>query len=445
MQIKTVGFVFHDFSQGGIQRVLANLIRILVNGGYRVVMLTTISAHSNEYDVPVDFDRITIGRYTPDGERGRLMREAIVKHKIDLVIHHEYYLSTLEEDVKVLEESGVPFLIHLHNVFSNMYMRDNRQLDTLRFWQLYQRTDGLLVLSRVDKAFVSMLGIRAFYMPNPVDRISAPVRENDANRHVILWFARFTDVKQPTHALQIFEKVLESVPDAEMYMLGDPQSQVWGKKSLEWVQKKPNVAGKIHFEGFQPNVFKYLRMSDVTLVTSKFEGFCLTIMESKACAVPVVSYAMPYLETTFPDEGVVSVPQGDVAGAAAEIIKVLSDREYAARIADAGRRAYERYMNIDLLAEYRKVFSDIEACPRQRAIDREYTRNRIMLETLLLHVDSALRMFQGKIGRLDKLLAAANAKAASLAKQVDELKSRTVAGCACSQDSKVVGDDADGK
>jgi glycosyltransferase involved in cell wall biosynthesis len=80
--------------------------------------------------------------------------------------------------------------------------------------------------------------------------------------------------------------------------------------------------------------------AEVAVVPSLYEGFSLPAVESMACGVPLVTTTGGALPEVVGEDGETGllVRPGDPGELAAAIVRVLGDREVAARLADNGRR-----------------------------------------------------------------------------------------------------------
>lgn len=96
---------------------------------------------------------------------------------------------------------------------------------------------------------------------------------------------RLDDNKDPLRALDIFQEFTKKSGSANLYFLGE------GKLKVK-VQDMANVYGlreQVHVLGYMDNPFPVIKQADVCCMTSKSEGFPLSLLESVALGVPFVS------------------------------------------------------------------------------------------------------------------------------------------------------------
>lgn len=101
----------------------------------------------------------------------------------------------------------------------------------------------------------------------------------------MIFVGRLDDNKDPLRALDIFDKIARKNGLAHLYYLG--------KGELEsQIREKVNACGlegRVHVLGYQENPFPVMKQADVCCMTSKSEGFPLSLLESVALGVPFVS------------------------------------------------------------------------------------------------------------------------------------------------------------
>jgi glycosyltransferase involved in cell wall biosynthesis len=108
------------------------------------------------------------------------------------------------------------------------------------------------------------------------------------------------------------------------------------------------VADAVRFESgiTSERMIELYAEAEVAVVPSLYEGFSLPAVESMACGVPLVTTtggALPEVVGRDGETGLL-VPPGDPAALAGAILRVLSDRELAGRLAgNARRRVLEHF------------------------------------------------------------------------------------------------------
>lgn len=126
-------------------------------------------------------------------------------------------------------------------------------------------------------------------IPNPIDfkKIS---NANNNGRYVakkhILHVGRMTEEKNQKDILLSYARSKVPLP---LVMLGDGPLM----KDLINFTQKLGLRDKVHFPGYTQDTLPYYYGSIATLLTSKFEGLGMCLIESLACGVPVLSYACP--------------------------------------------------------------------------------------------------------------------------------------------------------
>ncbi|MDF1535044.1 MAG: glycosyltransferase [bacterium] len=105
---------------------------------------------------------------------------------------------------------------------------------------------------------------------------------------VILGMGRLTKQKDFHTLIQAFAMVRKG-RQGRLMILGDGGDL----ESLKELAEKLGVAGDVEFPGFQKNPFPYLAGSSLFVLSSRWEGFGMVLVEALALGVPVVSTDCP--------------------------------------------------------------------------------------------------------------------------------------------------------
>jgi len=103
--------------------------------------------------------------------------------------------------------------------------------------------------------------------------------------------------------LDLFIKIITSLEnqnqDLGFVIIGD-FANMSEKKTFFKSLENYNLDRRVYITGFQNNIFKYLKYSDLTAITSRSETFSRVALESMAVGKPVVAFNIKGLKSTLP-------------------------------------------------------------------------------------------------------------------------------------------------
>ena len=256
------------------------------------------------------------------------------------VIHahsHLYFATNLAALKRRLGD--LPLAITNHGLYSQSAPERvfRWYLKTLGRWT-FNQADVVFCYTEVDKERVRELGVssRIEVVPNGIDteRFTPDGSGSDlidADSPVVLFVGRFTDGKRPWLAIEAFEKVLEEVPEAELYLCGDGGL----REELEAQVRELGIQSSVTFLGHvpydeMPNVY---RSGDVLVLPSRAEGVPRTVLEAMASGTRVVVSELEHVKLVLGDaDSVVDVTDRGATSAA-----ISSSFERNIQAADGGR------------------------------------------------------------------------------------------------------------
>lgn len=388
--VKTIGVYYHRMTPGGVQRVISLLIPLYMEAGYKVILFTD-EKQQGEYEVPGLTVRVVLPSalllsYDRYEERAVLFRKMLEEYHVDIMLYQAAESRFLLYDMLLVKALGIPFCVVVHGLFSAEMLRLNRHITEKR--ATFRLADRLVVLSELEKNFWESLGVRAVYIPNPIQEL--PYMDEDGK--YILWLGRLEETqKQPSHSVDIMKRVVEACPEAKMKLVG--QEVTRGTiKALKKKIKKFGLKDHIEICRGTEKVEPYYKEAQLFLCTSSYEAFPMTIVESKGYGIPLVTYDMPYLEVLKSGQGCISVPQDDVEKAADALIRLLKDESLRKTLKEQARKSYEELRGFDLNGAWKCLltgFSEEKAAPSVVPMNQEETK--LLLTTLLEHYDKGCR------------------------------------------------------
>ena len=104
------------------------------------------------------------------------------------------------------------------------------------------------------------------------------------NNLIIGTVGRLSYQKNQNLLLRIFRQVANQHPNAMLWIVGDGED----RSSLEQQVKDLQLSDKVRFFGSRSNVADFLMAFDVFVLTSRWEGWGIVLMEAQATGLPVI-------------------------------------------------------------------------------------------------------------------------------------------------------------
>lgn len=357
--VKTIAIYYYHFTTGGVQRVISLLSVMFMKMGYKVIIITDSEHSEEDFPLPEGAVRTTVfskERVTKDNVDQRLASWEALMHEynFDMVFYHAWTSHIMLWDFLFMKDAGIPVIVHSHSVFS--FAVNKFQFLFPEIAGILPIADGLVVLSEADKAFWDAYVDNVYHIPNPIAEELDHAKEASWENHSLVWVGRVSNEKQPWAVFTIMEKVVQKVPDAKIYLLGNFDTPNWPQMAID-----KGVENNVVFCGLTQEVDEYYEKASVHISTSKYEGFQMTLLESQAHGLPSVMFRMPNLTIGTPECGVIGVDMMDCTSAANEIVKLLKNRDYWNENSALAKQSYLRLRAYDYEAAWGRVIRGEQA------------------------------------------------------------------------------------
>jgi glycosyltransferase involved in cell wall biosynthesis len=217
----------------------------------------------------------------------------------------------------------------------HMNLRAHRPALAADVRRRYEDLDALVVLTDGDRAdYRELGGLRVERIPNPTPPVDGEVSALDAP--VVVAAGRLTSQKGFDLLIPAFAPVARRHPEWTLRIYGGGPERA----SLQAQIEAEGMAGRIELMGPTRQLGQALAEASLFVLSSRFEGFGLVILEAMSVGLPVVSFDCPRgpgeIITTGRDGTV--VPPEDVPGLSAALEELVAD---PARRRDYGAAALE--------------------------------------------------------------------------------------------------------
>lgn len=257
-----------------------------------------------------------------------------------------------------LARTRAPLVTTEHSTLNQR--RQKRRYYVLDRWMFRQYRKVICISEATAIALREWLPETASHIqvvPNGVDalrfREAQPARKQDivgCDAPVVINVGRFEPVKDHASLL----RAMSCVPQAHLVLIGEGPL----RPEAEALAHNLGIAQRVHFLGRRADVPQLLKMGDLYVQPSRFEGFGLAALEAMAAGLPVVATTVPGLASVVAGAGVL-VPSGNEKRLAAEINSILGSPERRAQLSAAGSRRAGEYTLERTASEYAAVYQSL--------------------------------------------------------------------------------------
>ena len=374
----------HLYNSGGMERVLTQKVNWLAaHTDYTITIVTTeptptgtpkcyfplsekVQVVELNIDFNADYTKPLLPKYCAHMRRMRAYKRAlteyIVQHGIELCIS--------------LGGKEIAFLRHLPcRTIAEMHfaMDQRRQLIEANhkslFWslvgevrtrQLVQAVkplERLVVLTEADKAAWEKAGCtNVTVIPNPCSLDGQKVSIKSAKSKTILAVGRLHEQKGFDLLLQAWKPIEKTYSDWSLRIVGE------GPKRAELeAQIESQGLKRVVLAGATNNVLDEYEAASIFVLSSRYEGLPLALIEAMWCGLPCIAFDCPQgpAELLAEDRGWL-VPDGDIAELTAQIAYALSHPEEALKCAQKAQSfAQTTYSEAAIMPQWVQL---IESC-----------------------------------------------------------------------------------
>ncbi|MFC6292824.1 hypothetical protein BHU61_11960 [Macrococcus epidermidis] len=195
-----------------------------------------------------------------------------------------------------LMDTSIPASVFIHSVhYDDMYVENPTIQYT--FQQLFNslsRFNALIVSTYEQKKDLEALTqnkIKIFNIPVGY-QTQVQSKNNLPKKHQqrLISIARFENGKQHEHQFRLINKLKQEIPHISLHLYGYGSLRSHFQQTIQEMSLEEHVF--IH--EFEPDLTEVYNKADLSIFTSKFEGFALTILESIAHNTPVIAYDIKY-------------------------------------------------------------------------------------------------------------------------------------------------------
>lgn len=300
---RRVLFVLPSLGGGGAERAVVILLRHLNRNGFEphLALLDSTGPYLNELpdDLTVHHLGVRHVRYAiPPLVRlmRRLRPQAAVSSLVELNMAMAAAVALMREHPKLFlrEDTSVS------RQFNSQFLRPPRRL----FQRLYTRADKVICVADyvlndlADNFHIPRSKLVRIYNPVDVERVRQMAAEASnpyadapdiGARPRFVAVGRLAKVKGFDILLEAMARARRELPQAELVILGEGPLEAELKRQAQAL----GLGQAVRFLGFQANPYPYMKHASVCVLSSRYEGLPLVLLEALALGLPVVAADCP--------------------------------------------------------------------------------------------------------------------------------------------------------
>lgn len=301
-----VVFFTHNLGYGGAERCIVNITNELAERGHTVEILLVDKQggllQEVHDDVPVrELDGEPLIRAALD------LRKFVREYSPDIIISNVNTANLMAIAATKSIRTETSLIVGVHNTLSvkkqdySTGVKDRIIPYLMRM--LYPLGDQFIAVSNgvaedLSSTYdIPMDRMNVIYNPCVTDKILEKGTEppdDDLFHHVggdlILGVGSLIEQKDFSTLIRAFSEVVKQKPDSHLVIIGDGPERT----NLENLTIELGLSDKVSILGYVENVYAYMASADLFVLSSRWEGFGIVIVEAMAFGTPIVATDCPH-------------------------------------------------------------------------------------------------------------------------------------------------------
>lgn len=372
--MKIVYNLIGTFNSGGMERIIIAKANTFAEMGHEVAIVTTdqrnrtpfYPLHTNVQTFDLDIN------YSVNN--GQLLRKVLcypfkqLKHRQRLTA----LLADLDPDIIISAYGNEITVIHqiptrAKKILEIHFCKDFRVLQNKKFlWRLINilrskheaklinKFDKFVVLTKEDKEYWGNLP-NIEVIPNFVSKL--PGQKATLDKKVCIAIGRLTYQKGFDLLIKIWEIIHRQCPDWELKIYGNGELHA----ELQTMIIDAHLENVVTLMPSTSCIGEVYRNSSILLMTSRYEGLPMVLLEAMSYGLPVVSYACKCGPKDLIEDGVngLLVQEGDSENFANRTIALLKDHQRIKQMSENAFKMAVNYSKDNIVRKWIELFNTI--------------------------------------------------------------------------------------
>lgn len=306
--MKIIFCIRGTFNSGGMEKVLSQKTNYFYEKlGYECLIVTTDQKKRKDFfyfnenikkiDLDINYEenkgsflKKTIFFIIKQSTHKKRLKKIILKEKPNIIIsmgdEEKLFLPSIKNKTKIILEHHFfkGFKILESEKKSFLYKVRAKILSRLEE-KLIRKYDEFLVLTQEDKKYYNDVRVKV------INNALVDYPKNIANLEAkkIISVGRLEYQKGFDILIEVWKKIAKKYPDWSLDIYGD--GELW--KELQKKIDEYNLSNSIFLKGREKSIQNKYLESSIYVMTSRYEGFGMVLVEAQAAGLPIVSFDCP--------------------------------------------------------------------------------------------------------------------------------------------------------
>lgn len=356
---KNIAILIGDISRSaGTERAVTNLSNMLVKyGEYNVTILSCFSSENNNPYYELE-DKVNIVHYNLS--------------KDSLVNRFSSYINIIEKTNKIIKEKSIDILLGTTHALNCLMICMSRKVKKVACEHMsydacpliskkirkfcYPRLSAIVLLTNADAKHYKFIDkSKLFVIPNSLSFVvDAPAKLE--NKRIIA-VGRLTEQKGFDILMSIAQIIKDEIPDWHIDIFGDGEDK---SKLLELISEK-KLESFVTINPPTKNIKGELLASSLFVMTSRWEGLPMILLEAKACGLPIVSFDCPEgpADVIRDCEDGFLIECGDISALSEKIILLGKNQELRKQFGMVAKQSSNKYTASSIFIKWNDLFNSL--------------------------------------------------------------------------------------
>lgn len=293
---KNIALLIPSLMRGGAERTASILSEYFYNLGNNVYIIVDFHNPNTSYNYRGKILKLNKciykNQYYSILEKASEVKSYKKKYSIDITV------SFMEESnfINILSRYNDKIFITIHTYLSNRLPTWGTKGIIYKFliMFLYNKADKVISLTHIGKKdlinnfYLNKDKIKIIY--NPIN-LEESLKNNKfysidkTKKDIIITVGRLENVKSQWHLIRAFNEVCKKNRNAYLLIVGKGPLLDY----LKSLVSQFNIQSRVYFLGLQKDIYRFLSLSKVFVLSSQTEGLPNSILEAMACGLPIIS------------------------------------------------------------------------------------------------------------------------------------------------------------